>query len=172
MTPAQKAKLDQAKAQLTSATTSKDSAYGDMSSHYDAYMVNCKYKWSIPAKGQLWDAEGCDSGVNASQHVGCGSKQSCQSRVTEQNGKVATYNTALNAYNSANANYQAILKEVTIELENDPETLSQIAQAQEDAKAQGRITTIKWIIAGALLVLIVGGFVYFKWIRKGAQATA
>lgn len=165
---AQDAKLKDAKAKLDSATSAKDSAYADMSSHYDSYMVNCKYKWSTPAKGELWDAEGCDSGVNASQHVGCGSKQSCQSRVSEINGKVGAYNTALSAYNSAKANYDTVLAEVTVELENDPDAQSQIASATATAQGQAKVTTIKWIIFGTLLVLIVGGYVYFKWIRKVA----
>lgn len=159
MTPAQQAKIDAAKATLDATTSAKDTAYSDMSSHYDSYMVNCKYKWSIPAKGQLWDAEGCDSGVNANQHVGCGSKQSCQSRVTEINAKVGTYNTALNAYNSAKANYDTVLNEI----KNDPDVVESHDVAVAEATAAGKTATIKWALFGLAILMTIGGGLVIGW---------
>lgn len=166
-TSAQDAKLKDAKAKLDSAISAKDSAYSNMGSYYDGYMVNCKYKWSVPAKGETWDLNGCEKG-NAKNNVGCVATDTCRSRVGEYNGYVSTYNTAITNYNSAKANYDTVLAEVTVELENDPEAQSQIASATATAQGQAKVTTIKWIIFGTLLVLIVGGYVYIKWIRKVA----
>lgn len=162
---AQQAKLDQAKAQLDSATSARDSAYNDMSSYYDSYMVNCKYKWSMPAKGQPWETAGCDGAVNANNHPGCGSKSTCESRVNEFNAKVGVYNSAVSAYNTAKTNYDTVLQAVTIELQNDPELQGQIAQNITEAKGENVINIIKWVIFGLSALLLIGGFVYFRWIR-------
>lgn len=147
--------LDQAKSAYDSAVAAEAAARSAMQSKH-AEFQNCKYKWSVPPAGTLLDPNGCDSGVIASQHPGCGSKKTCENRVAEYNQLVVNWQTAQNdtisklaAFNTAKAALQA--------------APDYTAQQEEQIQAGKNKRVLLWI-GGITAGVIIVGFLFFKFI--------
>lgn len=159
--------LQDAVANATSSKLNAQTAYNNaqsaMSNYYNAYMVNCKYKWAIPGLGEIWSQTGCDGGVNANQHPGCGSQQTCKDRVTEYNGLVNNTNTALGDLNTANANLNTAQTALTNYVATDPNAINQ--QAEIDANKARMRTLGIIIIVAAVVAISVFAYIFLK--KKG-----
>lgn len=181
-TSAQQAKLDSAKAQLDSAKNALDSAYNTAKAIHDSLFKcvagkgttnNCPKGQPLgsdkyPAFGNpanSGDCKICNSLKDCVKGSDCCEEGTCAGRVNSYNSSLTPYNSALSSYNTAKSNYDAVLQQVSVELENDPELQGNIAGAIQDAKGDTAIKIIQWIIFGVLALLLVGGFVYFKWIK-------
>lgn len=147
--------LDKAKNEYDSAVSAEALAKSTMQGKH-AEFQNCKYKWSIPPAGTLLDINGCDGFVIASQHPGCGKKETCENRVKEYNQMVVAWqtaqnytNTKLSAYNTAKAALQA-----------SPDYNA----AQEEQIQSGKTTRVIWIIVGGTAAVLVLGFLFFKFV--------
>lgn len=187
MTAEQKAKLDAAKAKLNAAQSVLDSATGDANTKYSLLgscvkgkgtTSNCSEgqplgSGAYPAFGTTGNAGACKI-CNALKDCksDCCNESTCSTRMTEYNGSITAYNTAKAAYDTAKKNYDTVLAEVDVELENDPATVAGAAAAAANAQAEGRATVIKWIIIGGILFMLMGSYIYFKYIRKGKGAGA
>lgn len=179
-TSAQQAKLDTAKAKLDSAKIAFDNAYSVSKTYHDVLFRcvggkgttnNCPSGQplgsdSFPAFGSPANSGACKI-CNALKDCksDCCNEASCVTKVGEYNGSLSAYNTTRNNYSTAQTNYNVVLDEVATELENDPTLQGNIAGAIQDAKGDTTIKVIQWIIFGTLALLLVGGFVYFKWIK-------
>lgn len=142
------------------AQSSYNSAQSTMINYYNGYMVNCKYKWSVPALGQVWSQEGCDGGVNGNQHPGCGSQSTCKSRVSEYNGLVGNNNSALSNLNTAAANLSTAQTALTNYVATNPDSVNQ--QNQIDKDAQNRKTRNIAIIIVIIAASLTGAYFFLK----------
>lgn len=186
-TSSQQAKLDSAKASLDSAKSILDSSTADANSKYSSLgncvkgkgtTSNCSDGQPLGTGGYPKFGETGNSGVcNVCNSLkdclsDCCNEATCSTRMNAYNSSITNYNTAVSAYDNAKKNYDTVLSEVSVELENDPELQSQIATATATAEGEATVTLVKWIIIGTLAFLVIGGYVYFKWIRKGKGASA
>lgn len=187
MTAEQKAKLDAAKAKLNAAQSVLDSATADANTKYSLLGSCVKGKGTTnncsdgqPLGSGAYPAFGSTGNPGACKICNslkdcksdCCNEATCSQRMTAYNSGITAYNTAKAAYDTAKKNYDTILNEVDVELSNDPDTVAAAAAAAANAQAQGNANLVKWIIIGGVIFLLVGGWVYFKFIRKGKGAGA
>lgn len=150
-----------AEAAYQNAISIRNSAYNDMQAKH-ALFSNCKYKWAIPALGTAASVQGCDSGVNASQHPGCGSKNSCEGRVSDYNGSILSYDNAVSSVASAQQKAQAAKDALANYVQNDP-------AAQDEIKDQeAKRNNIRYIVIAGIVVavIVISIIVYRKYIKK------
>lgn len=129
--------------------SAKNNAYSDMQAKYAAF-TNCKYKWTFPSLGQWATVQGCDSGVNASQHPGCGSKNSCEGRVGEYNSTVLTYNNSVSSLASSQSKVDAAREALKNFVATDPTAQDQIKD--QDAKRNN----FKYVVIAAIVIVVIG----------------
>jgi len=96
-------------------------------------------------------------------------KNSCQANVDDMNQNIIPgLRGAYNNYQQALANYNIVLAAVAKESGSDPANVS--AAAAEAAKAAAaeaaKAKKLKYILIFVAVIVIVAGFIYFKFIRK------
>lgn len=182
-TAQQQTKIDAAKASLDAAQRIMDNAKADAESKYSALSRCVKGKGDPGAGackgGQPLSASKMPAFLTAANpqdcrvcgpllgcKTDCCKEDTCKNRVNDYNASLTTYSSAKTAYATAKSNYDTVLNQITIELQNDPELQGQIAASTAEAQAEGKIRIIKWTVFGIIVVIVVGTFVYFKWIKK------
>lgn len=173
-TAAQQAQIDAQKLIVTNA----QNAYNSSLSTLAARDASAREQWAevFKCKGFLGTTKNyeplstgtCGSAVNNNAYPNCTSNATCQARVTEFNTRYAywdSYKSTVEGYRlalvQANAQLQAVLNQVAFESGNDPETLADIAAADEEAKTK----RTRWIIFGVIVVsvLVIGYLIYRKY---------
>lgn len=176
-TQQQQSQIDAAQKRLDDAQKEYDAAYTEVSNRDSLArqawnkVFECKgFKGEVKNYEPLNIAT-CQGAVSNQNYPSCTTKTECETRVQIFNNAYAYWNSYVPYFNTANQkladakqNYQNVLDSIKEQVANDPELLAQLEQIQ----AEGATNRTKWLIFGiiAVVVIVVGTIVYFKYIRS------
>ena len=152
---AAQAKIDTAQADFDNKKTSAIAAAADVN----------KCKGASAVFPEEADKSACRTG-SANNYPGCAAKATCEDRVGAYNTLLGQYNAAETALETAKEEMTTLLDKITSEIDSGGGGNGDGNGANADLDKSANTSVIKWIILGVFILLIVGGFVYFKFVKK------
>lgn len=178
-TESQQARIDEATERVTLAKNAYDASLSELNGRYTIASASHTALWEckgFSGTTKNWEKYSKDTCMlTGNQYPGCNKKSICEDRVTDWNNKFQAWSDyqgvvdgKLKAWNDAKQALNDVLDAIKIEVANDPALQQQLAEIQANAMQEGMTQRTKYWIFGivAIVVIILGVVVYFKWIRK------
>lgn len=122
---------------------------------YDSIMA-CKYKWTMPAFGEVIDSNGCDNFVSDKKYPLCTSQSSCRTKVTQYNLDLAGYKTAKSEFENAQKNLDLAKKNLQEYLKSE----SDINDLSPEEKHKKYIRKVVFSIIAGVIIITSVYFIY------------
>lgn len=166
-TALQQAKIDAAQTRLNTAK----STYSTWVSSYNDWVASIQtcYKDQIQDAAQAATWYNLTKGPCTNQGQNCtqASVQNCKNVVDKLNNEtIPSLRAAYTELNAAQSNFDKVLNEIATEVQNDPSVIADIQNTNTQIEADAKVRTTRIIIIGIVIIIIIGAFVWYKYIRK------
>lgn len=162
-TAAQQAKIDAAQKRLDNAKSS----YSTNVTRYNDWVASIQgcYKDQIQNAGNA--STWYNPTIGPCTAAGSCSLSNCKNGVNKLNDDVIpALRAAYTELNSAQSNFDKVLNEITTEVQNDPAITIGVQTAGAQIEADAKVRRTRIIIIGIVVIVIIGAFIWYKYIRK------